>query len=66
MVDGRRGNPVLFDRATFADLMQLTGDAGGRQVFSKHLVTWVPWVEPSAGMDVDTPEDYARLLKYED
>jgi molybdenum cofactor cytidylyltransferase len=66
MVDGRRGNPVLFDRAAFPDLMQLAGDVGGRGVFSKHPVTWVPWVEPSAGMDVDTPEDYARLLRYED
>ena len=34
MIDGRRGNPALFDRRTFQDLSALQGDSGGRQLFS--------------------------------
>ncbi len=62
MVDGRRGNPVLFDRQTFADLAQVSGDSGGRQIFSKYRVTLLPWVDSMVGLDVDTPDDYQRLL----
>ncbi len=38
MVDGRRSNPVLFDRRTWADFASLSGDAGGRQLFSRYTV----------------------------
>ena len=65
LVDGRRGNPVLFDRSTFKDLERLTGDVGGRAIFSKHLVEYVPWHDASILLDVDTPEDYSRLLELE-
>jgi hypothetical protein len=34
-------------------------------LFSKYPVTWVPWVDAVVGFDVDTPEDYQRLLEYE-
>jgi CTP:molybdopterin cytidylyltransferase MocA len=53
---------VLFDRATFPDFETITGDAGGRQIFSKHKVNWLPWVDDSALMDVDTEEDYEGLV----
>lgn len=66
LIDGRRGNPVLFDRATFDDLLALSGDVGGRAVFAKHGVTYVPWHEASVLLDVDTPEDYQRLKALED
>ncbi len=62
LIDDRRGNPVLFDRVTFNDLQSLRGDVGGRAVFSKYRVTYVPWHEASLLLDVDTPEDYQRLL----
>jgi molybdenum cofactor cytidylyltransferase len=61
-VDGRRANPVLFDRSTFAELLALSGDVGGRAVFSKFRATWVPWHDPSILVDVDSPEDYQKLL----
>ncbi len=63
LVDGHRSNPVLFDRRTFADFASLEGDVGGRAIFPKHQVTWVPWLDPSISIDVDTPEDYDRLLR---
>ena len=65
LVDGKRGNPVLFDRATFPDLTLLSGEAGGRQLFSKYPVDWIPWYDPAPLVDIDTPEDYARLLEME-
>jgi molybdenum cofactor cytidylyltransferase len=61
MVDYQRNNPVLFDRVTFKDFSAIEGDAGGRQIFSKHQVTWVPWVDSSVFIDVDTMEDYHKL-----
>jgi molybdenum cofactor cytidylyltransferase len=66
LIDDRRGNPVLFDRATFADLLALTGDVGGRAVFAKQPITYVPWHGANLLLDVDTPEDYQRLRGLED
>ena len=62
LVDGRRSNPVLFDRRTWADFASLTGDAGGRALFARYPATWVPWHDPRLLLDIDTPEDYQRLL----
>ena len=59
---GRRANPVLFDRLTFPDLLALRGDVGGRALFSRYPVAWLPWLDSSLLMDVDTEEDYRRLL----
>ena len=63
LVDGQRGNPVLFDAQTFPDLMELSGEKGGRKLFSKYPVHWVPWHDATPLLDVDTPADYARLLE---
>ncbi len=57
----RRANPVLFDKATFSDLLQLTGDVGGRAIFDKHKVDYLPWHDDILMFDVDTREDYERL-----
>lgn len=57
----RRANPVLFDKATFYDLLQLTGDVGGRAIFDKHKVDYLPWHDDMLMFDVDTREDYERL-----
>jgi molybdenum cofactor cytidylyltransferase len=60
-IDGRRANPVLFDRQTFPALLAIQGDTGGRPLFSRFPVSWLPWHDPSLLIDVDTEEDYARL-----
>jgi molybdenum cofactor cytidylyltransferase len=62
MVMDRRANPVLFDRATFPDLLTLEGDVGGRAVFHKHPVEYLPWHDDRLLLDVDTPEMYQRLI----
>jgi len=59
----QRANPVLFDRLTFPDLLQLKGDVGGRAVFSKYPVEYLPWHDDRLLLDVDKPEDYRRLTE---
>jgi molybdenum cofactor cytidylyltransferase len=59
----RRANPVLFDRVTLPDLLKLEGDVGGRAIFSKYPVEYLPWHDDRLLLDVDKPEDYQRLLE---
>lgn len=66
LVRGQRANPVLFDRQTFADLCTLEGDVGGRALFSRYAVEYLPWHDERLLLDVDTPEDYQRLLDMEE
>ncbi len=58
------GNPVLFKAAVFPELLALAGDRGARSVVERDSarVAIVP-VDAPMPDDVDTPEDYARLLK---
>ena len=65
MVMDRRANPVLFDQATFSDLAELEGDVGGRGIFHKHRVEYLPWHDDRLLLDVDTPEMYQRLISDE-
>jgi len=62
MVMDQRANPVLFDRDTFSDLMNIEGDVGGRAIFHKYRVEYLPWHDESLLLDVDSPEQYQRLL----
>ena len=62
MVQDQRATPVLFDRVTFGDLLALTGDTGGRGIFHKHRVDYLPWHDDRLLLDVDTPEMYQRLI----
>jgi len=65
MVMDRRANPVLFDRLTFPDLLTLEGDVGGRAIFHKYRVEYLPWHDDRLLLDVDTPEMYQRLISDE-
>ncbi len=57
---GRPGNPVLFPRAYFEELMQLTGDEGGKPVIARHIhnVELVTLPGTHATLDLDTPKDW--------
>ena len=61
VLEEKRANPVLFDKVTFPDLLQLKGDIGGRGIFDKHKVSYMPWHDDILIFDVDTVEDYERL-----
>ncbi len=63
VLEEKRANPVLFDRVCFPDLLQLKGDSGGRALFGKYPPAYLPWHDASLLLDVDTPEDYRRLLE---
>lgn len=65
LVQDVRANPVLFDHAVFADLLALKGDVGGRGIFHKYPPTYLPWHDSRLLLDVDTPEQYQRLLEDE-
>jgi molybdenum cofactor cytidylyltransferase len=56
--DGRRGNPVLWSRRFFRELMTLDGDVGARHLIAKHAeaVAEVPVEGESAFLDIDTPQ----------
>lgn len=58
---GRWGNPVLFDRRTFPELLALSGDMGGRPLIQSYgtAVHFVP-VEQPQPQGIETPEDYRR------
>ena len=64
-VDGRRANPVLFDKLVFPELKGLVGNIGGRALFSKYRVHTIPWNDPRIAMDIDSPEDYQQLLRFD-
>ncbi len=66
VLEERRANPVLFDRVTFHDLLQLEGDMGGRGIFDKHKVSYLPWHDDILLFDVDTADDYERLKGLKD
>jgi molybdenum cofactor cytidylyltransferase len=64
VADGRRGNPVLWSRRFFSELMTLEGDIGARHLIAKHgeAVAEVPVKGDGAFLDIDTPQalDAAR------
>jgi CTP:molybdopterin cytidylyltransferase MocA len=55
--------PVVLSRELWEELFALKGDAGARQVLQGHpeLVDVVP--APGRGDDVDTPDDYAKIVR---
>lgn len=60
---GRRGNPVLFDRSLFPELMRLSQDVGGRALLADYAASAerVPVDDPGILLDIDTPDDYVRV-----
>jgi len=60
---GKRGNPVLFDRSLFAELMKVRDDQGGRQLIDMYRdrIERVEVGSEGVLVDVDTEEDYSRF-----
>ncbi|CAN5466024.1 molybdopterin-binding/glycosyltransferase family 2 protein [soil metagenome] len=63
--DGRRGNPVLWSRRFFGELMTLDGDIGARHLIMKHgeAVAEVPVEGQAAFLDIDTPQALAAARR---
>lgn len=60
---GRQGNPVLWPRRHFLELLQLDGDAGAKRLIAGHgaQVREVEIGSDAVLADVDTPEALARM-----
>ncbi len=58
IIEGKRGNPVVWSRRFFPDLMALEGDVGARHLIAAHAdaVTEVALEDSAALTDVDTPD----------
>jgi molybdenum cofactor cytidylyltransferase len=57
---GRRGNPVLFARSLFPELLAIEGDRGGRALIDRYQreAAWLEVDDPAVLLDVDIPQDY--------
>ena len=65
---GRRGNPVLFDRTLFPELLAVEGDQGGRALLGRYgqQMERVDVNDAAVTMDVDTRQDYESVRDPED
>lgn len=63
--EGRRGHPVLFDRAQWAGLLALPPGSAPRHLLRARpdAVAEVPVASASVVEDIDTPEDYRRARR---
>jgi molybdenum cofactor cytidylyltransferase len=62
-VDGKRGNPVVWSRRFFPDLMTVEGDVGARHLIGRYgeAVVEVPVSDIGVLADIDTPQALAAL-----
>lgn len=60
---GQPGNPVLWDRRLFGELMAQEGDRGGREILRRRAgeIARCELDDPRVQQDVDTPEAYEAL-----
>src|SRR6266567_6778961 len=65
LYNGKRGSPVLFDKHLFAELIEVTGDEGGRTVLERHRqeVELIEVGDALANYDVDTWEAYEQVVE---
>jgi molybdenum cofactor cytidylyltransferase len=55
--EGKRGNPVLWSRDFYPELLAVTGDTGARHILAAHEEAVVRVeIGAAAAVDVDTPD----------
>ncbi len=59
--DGMIRHPVLFSKHTFQYMLELNGDAGGRQLFKQFPPLKILINDPFFALDVDTKDDLQEL-----
>ena len=64
---GKRGHPVIFSRALFAELLNAPLDQGAKAVVNAHRdeTLEIETDDPGIAVDVDTPELYRQHVKGE-
>ena len=65
--NGQIGHPVLFDSSLFHAFDNIKGDEGGKTIIQQNAeyLKYLHFPNNDWGVDIDTPEDYATLLKKE-
>ena len=60
---GQRGNPLLWSRQFFPEMMALSGDSGARRLIDEHadLVAEIEMDTDSVLIDIDTQDALADL-----
>ncbi len=60
---GKQGNPMLWDRRYFPEILEITGDIGARFLIAKHMesVAEVEMADEAVLRDIDTPEALAAM-----
>ncbi len=56
------GVPALFSSVLFPELINLEGDRGAKALIDKYNDEVLSISIPTAAIDIDTPEDYQKLL----
>ena len=59
---GTAGVPAIIPRKYFSEVMELAGDQGAKAVLGAHESEILQVPVPEAEMDIDTQEDYTRIL----
>ena len=57
LLGARTGNPCIFSRKYYQELMEITGDKGGKQIINRHPddVTYLEMKDARELVDIDTP-----------
>ena len=60
---GKQGNPMIWDRQFFAEILAISGDSGARFLVGKHAeaVAEVEMADDAVLRDFDTPESLTTL-----
>jgi molybdenum cofactor cytidylyltransferase len=60
---GKQGNPMLWDRRFFPEILEITGDSGARFLLTRHMeaVAEVEMADDAVLRDFDTTESLTTL-----
>jgi molybdenum cofactor cytidylyltransferase len=63
--NGKKGNPTIFSRAMYGNLMAIEGDIGAREIIraNPERVLYIEVDDPLCFLDIDSPKDYEDLQR---
>lgn len=64
LYNGKRGNPIIFPAYLKKELLLINGDIGGREVIKDNfdIVNYIKIHDKYLGIDIDTIEDYKKII----
>ena len=64
---GKNGHPLLVPSAYFGAILDYTGEGGLKEIRNRYIAEMLRYETDDEGcvLDMDTPEDYEKLLAYE-